>query len=126
MKMEKFSFLNAIHSEYIAELYEQYKKFPDSVEPSWRAFFQGFDFGNTSYNGHSLTEESSAAEVVQQIPEKVQKEFKVINLIDAYRPRGHLFTKTNPIRERREHEPTLDLENFGLTENDLDETFEAG
>ncbi|MFA7447078.1 MAG: 2-oxoglutarate dehydrogenase E1 component [Weeksellaceae bacterium] len=124
--MEKFSFLNAIHSEYIAELYEQYKKFPDSVEPSWRAFFQGFDFGNTSYNGHSLTEESPAAEVVQEIPEKVQKEFKVINLIDAYRSRGHLFTKTNPIRERREHEPTLDLENFGLTENDLDETFEAG
>lgn len=124
--MEKFSFLNAIHSEYIAEMYEQYQKFPDSIEPSWRAFFQGFDFGNTSYNGQSLTEESSSQVVDSSIPEKVEKEFKVINLIDAYRSRGHLFTKTNPIRERREHEPNLDLEHFGLSDKDLDETFDAG
>ncbi|MDD3771343.1 MAG: 2-oxoglutarate dehydrogenase E1 component [Weeksellaceae bacterium] len=124
--MEKFSFLNALHSEYIAELYEQYKHYPDSVEPSWRAFFQGFDFATTSYNGHSLTEERATEEINYEIPEKIQKEFKVINLIDAYRSRGHLFTKTNPIRERRQHYPTLDLNNFGLTESDLDETFDAG
>src|SRR5690606_37101306 len=55
-----------------------------------------------------------------------QKEFKVIQLIDAYRSRGHLFTKTNPVRERRQHVPTLELSNFGLTENDLNETFKAG
>src|SRR5690606_8887424 len=67
-----------------------------------------------------------AQQVANEIPEKVQKEFKVINLIDAYRTRGHLFTKTNPVRERRQHYPTLDLENFGLSENDLDETFNAG
>ncbi len=123
--MERFSFLNAIHSEYISELYEQYQKFPDSVEPSWKAFFQGFDFASTSYNGHSLTGESNS-EIEAEIPEKVQKEFKVINLIDGYRNRGHLFTKTNPVRERRQYTPTLDLENFGLTEKDLDETFNAG
>ncbi len=123
--MERFSFLNAIHSEYISELYEQYQKFPDSVEPSWKAFFQGFDFASTSYNGHSLNGESNS-EIIAEIPEKVQKEFKVINLIDGYRNRGHLFTKTNPVRERRQYTPTLDLENFGLTEKDLDETFNAG
>ena len=123
--MERFSFLNAIHSEYISELYEQYQKFPDSVEPSWKAFFQGFDFASTSYNGHSLNGEFTS-ENIAEIPEKVLKEFKVINLIDGYRNRGHLFTKTNPVRERRQHSPTLDLENFGLTEKDLDETFDAG
>src|SRR5690606_27282352 len=123
--MERFSFLNAIHSEYISELYEQYQKFPASVEPSWKAFFQGFDFASTSYNGHSLNGESNS-EIIAEIPEKVQKEFKVINLIDGYRNRGHLFTKTNPVRERRQYTPTLDLENFGLTEKDLDETFDAG
>src|SRR5690606_4906427 len=123
--MERFSFLNAIHSEYISDLYEQYKKYPDSIEPSWKAFFQGFDFASTSYNGHSLNGEVSS-EVVAQIPEKVQKEFKIVNLIDAYRNRGHLFTKTNPVRERRHHSPTLELQNFGLSESDLDETFDAG
>lgn len=122
--MEKFSFLNAIHSEYISDLYEQYQQYPDSIEPSWKAFFQGFDFANTSYNGHSLTEAPETA--AAQIPENLQKEFKVINLIDAYRTRGHLFTKTNPVRERRQHTPTLDLENFGLSEKDLDLTFDSG
>ncbi len=43
--MDRFSFLNAAHTAYFAELYDQYLKYPDSVEPSWRAFFQGFDFG---------------------------------------------------------------------------------
>ncbi|MFV0303939.1 MAG: 2-oxoglutarate dehydrogenase E1 component [Moheibacter sp.] len=123
--MEKFSFLNAVHSEYISELYGQYQKFPDSVEPSWKAFFQGFDFASTSYNGHSLSDEISN-DVITQVPEKVQKEFKVITLIDAYRTRGHLFTKTNPVRERRQYAPTLELVNFDLTEADLDETFGAG
>lgn len=123
--MEKFSFLNAVHSEYIAELYEQYRQHPDSTEPSWRAFFQGFDFANTSYNGTSLVE-MSQENFSQEIPEKVQKEFKVIALIDAYRSRGHLFTKTNPVRERRTHLPTLDLAQFGLSEKDLDTTFDAG
>lgn len=122
--MEKFSFLNAIHSEYISDLYEQYRQFPDSIEPSWKAFFQGFDFASTSYNGHSLNGEY-ADQAAAQIPENVQKEFKVINLIDGYRTRGHLFTKTNPVRERRQHAPTLELKNFGLSESDLDLSFDA-
>jgi 2-oxoglutarate dehydrogenase E1 component len=49
----------------------------------------------------------------------------VINLIDGYRTRGHLFTKTNPVRERRKYLPSLDIENFGLSEKDLKTTFKA-
>ena len=48
--MDRFSFLNAAHTEFFADLYEQYTQNPDSVEPSWRSFFQGFDFGMTTYN----------------------------------------------------------------------------
>lgn len=123
--MEKFSFLNAVHSEFIGEMYEQYQKFPDTIEPSWKAFFQGFDFANSTYNGHTLLG-NATSEIVAEIPENLQKEFKVITLIDAYRTRGHLFTKTNPVRERRQYFPTLGIENFGLTEDNLDETFNAG
>jgi len=47
-------------------------------------------------------------------------------LIDAYRTRGHLFTKTNPVRARRTFEPSLDIKNFGLSDADLDLTFNAG
>lgn len=123
--MDKFSFLNAVHTEYIGELYEKYRQYPDSIEPSWKAFFQGFDFANETYNGETITEENAQV-VVKQIPENIQKEFKVINLINAYRTRGHLFTKTNPVRERRHYIPTLELENFDLKQSDLDLTFDAG
>ena len=115
--MDKFSFLNAVHTDFVADLYDQYLINPDSVEASWRSFFQGYDFANEKY---TLTE----AEV--QVPDNVFKEFKVIDLINGYRTRGHLFTKTNPVRERRKYTPTLEIENFGLNEKDLDTVFDAG
>ncbi len=117
--MDKFSFLNAAHTDFVADLYDQYVKNPDAVEPSWRSFFQGYDLANENY---SLTEE----EVEVEIPNEVRKEFLVIDLINGYRTRGHLFTKTNPVRERRQYSPTLDIENFGLTDKDLDTEFSAG
>ena len=120
--MDKYSFLNAAHTAYFADLYEQYQQDPDSVEPSWKAFFQGYDFGSDSYG--------ISGEIVEgvdtQIPEHFQKEFQVVKLIDDYRTRGHLFTKTNPVRDRRKYTPSLDLSNFGLSSADLDTVFNAG
>ena len=118
--MDKYSFLNAAHTAYFAQLYDQYLQHPDSLEPSWRAFFQGFDFGMES-SGNGTT-----ADIAPEVPEHLQREFKVVQLIDAYRKRGHLFTKTNPVRDRRAYNPNLALENFGLTQADLNETFNAG
>ena len=120
--MDKYSFLNAAHTVYFAELYEQYLSDPDSVEPSWRAFFQGYDFGSESYGLNVEIDEG----VSTKVPEHVNKEFKVVNLIDGYRTRGHLFTRTNPVRERRKYAPTLDIENFDLDQKDLDTVFNAG
>ena len=101
-------------------MYDEYLQRPDTLEPSWRAFFQGFDFGIENSNGSKLVENESV------VPEKLQKEFKVVQLIDGYRKRGHLFTKTNPVRERRKYQPTLDIENFGLEKSDLEDIFSAG
>lgn len=119
--MDRFSFLNAVHPAYIADLYDKYLQYPDSIEPSWRAFFQGFDFGIENGSLEALGIEQNG----QEIPENLLKEFQVIKLIDGYRTRGHLFTKTNPVRARRKYSPTLDLENFGLTEADLKTKFKA-
>jgi 2-oxoglutarate dehydrogenase E1 component len=130
--MDKYSFLNAAHTSFFSEMYDRYLTSPDSVEPSWRAFFQGFDFGLESQledlgveplmNGETAT--INGREVA--IPQSIQKEFKVIRLIDGYRSRGHLFTETNPVRERRKYEPSLDIGEFGLEEGDLDIVFDAG
>ncbi len=119
--MDNFSFLNAAHSAYFADLYDQYIENPDSLEPSWRAFFQGYDFGT---NNNFIEEIVDG--VTHQIPDNVKKEFNVINLIDAYRSRGHLFTKTNPVRDRRTYNPNLSINNFDLSESDLDKIFNAG
>ncbi|MBP8792870.1 MAG: 2-oxoglutarate dehydrogenase E1 component [Lutibacter sp.] len=131
--MDKFSFLNAVHSGFIADLYDQYLISPDSVEPSWRSFFQGYDFANESYSLKDevettiySTNNSSYKESCPEVPDTVLKEFRVIDLINGYRTRGHFFTKTNPVRERRKYTPTLAIENFGLSESDLDTVFDAG
>ena len=117
--MDKFSFLNAAHTGFIADLYDQYLVNPDAVEPSWRSFFQGYDLANEDYS-------FSEQEIPVGIPQEVKKEFLVADLINGYRTRGHLFTETNPVRDRRQYAPTLALDNFGLTENDLDKEFSAG
>ena len=121
--MDKYSFLNAAHTAYFAELYDQYLQNPDSVEPSWRAFFQGFDFGSESYG---MVDQPVDAASCEHVSESLIKEFQVIKLIDGYRTRGHLFTKTNPVRERRKYAPTLEIENFGLSKSDLNTVFSAG
>ncbi|MES2512607.1 MAG: 2-oxoglutarate dehydrogenase E1 component [Bacteroidota bacterium] len=113
--MDKFSFVGTSDVNAIESLFLQYNQNPDSVDASWRDFFKGFEFARTSYDA-----EGGA------IPENVTKEFKVIGLITGYRQRGHLFTKTNPVRQRRTYEPTLALENFGLSDKDLDTVFQAG
>jgi 2-oxoglutarate dehydrogenase E1 component len=123
--MDPYSFLNAAHTSFFADLYDKYLKNPDSVEPSWRAFFQGYDFGSESHGFFNEEAVVSTADI-SEMPESMQKEFQVIRLIDGYRSRGHLFTETNPVRERRKYSPTLDLENFGLTEADLNTVFSAG
>jgi len=46
-------------------------------------------------------------------------------LIEGYRTRGHLFTKTNPVRDRRTYAPDLAIENFGLSQADMNTVFDA-
>lgn len=134
--MDKFSFLNAVHAQLIDDMYKQYQKYPDALEPSWKAFFQGFDFALEHYNDddsadNNATASTAPVQYAQQavanktVSDDIAKEFMVVNLIEAYRSRGHLFTKTNPIRERRHYFPTLDVENFGLSKDDLNKKFNS-
>lgn len=112
--MDKFSFLGNTSIDWIEEQYEKYRKDSESIERDWAHFFEGFEFARKNYDTDA------------EIPENVQKEFKVLNLIQGYRARGHLFTRTNPVRDRRQYKPTLDLENFGLADGDLATVFQAG
>ncbi|TCC82896.1 2-oxoglutarate dehydrogenase E1 component [Pedobacter hiemivivus] len=113
--MDNLSYLSGANAEYIESLYQSYKEDANSVEFGWQKFFEGFDFGR----------DSSGTSVSSEAPEHFLKEINVLNMINGYRQRGHLFTHTNPVRERRQHLPTLDIENFGLAKSDLDIVFNA-
>jgi len=115
--MDKYSYIANAHGNYIEELYQSYQKDPESVDQSWQQFFEGFEFSQQNYNGIASSDAS---------PKVSSKETLVRNLIQAYRMRGHLKSDTNPVRERRSHDARIDLEDFGLSEQDLKEEFSVG
>ncbi|MDR9442218.1 MAG: 2-oxoglutarate dehydrogenase E1 component [Schleiferiaceae bacterium] len=125
--MDRFSFLGGVHATFIDDLYQKYLRSPDTIEPSWRAFFQGYDFAVEEYGEEAAADGRAVAEGLshEEIAAEIRKEFQVLELIDDYRHRGHLFTETNPVRTRREYFPKLHLENYGLQERDLDLQFQA-
>lgn len=117
--MKDLSFITASHPSYIENLYTDFKKNPESVDVDLRKFFEGFDFAVNSQNGHAKGGEDAAVA-------NLDKEFGVYQLILAYRKKGHLISKTNPIRERKDRRANLDLAYFGLSDNDLETQFESG
>ena len=140
--MDKYSFLNAANTQFFADLYDQYLENPDSVEASWRAFFQGFDFARESYGDDFFQESvpqevstvtapvaSSVASTPQAAPVpvsgKIEKELQVLNLIKAYQRQGHLLAQIDPLKERKAPQVSLSLEKFGLSQADLSTVFDA-
>jgi 2-oxoglutarate dehydrogenase E1 component len=111
--MNAKSYLSNADVNYIDDLYKQYKTDHESVDFGWQKFFEGFELGQ----GKDFSNE---------ISEDAINEIKVLNLINDYRKRGHLFTRTNPVRERRKYEPSLAIKNYGLEESQLETSFNAG
>uniref|UniRef100_UPI004047BCEC 2-oxoglutarate dehydrogenase E1 component n=3 Tax=Algoriphagus sp. TaxID=1872435 RepID=UPI004047BCEC len=130
--MDKFTYIANAHVSYIDELYAAYKLDASSIDPSWKEFFDGFDFALTHY-GEGIGQSSPSGEVkstalsgtIMEV-ESLPQEIRVRAMIHAYRSRAHLRSKTNPVRERRDRKPLIDPENFGLGEGDMATIFEAG
>ncbi|WP_335985973.1 multifunctional oxoglutarate decarboxylase/oxoglutarate dehydrogenase thiamine pyrophosphate-binding subunit/dihydrolipoyllysine-residue succinyltransferase subunit [Glycomyces sp. MUSA5-2] len=57
---------------------------------------------------------------------QIDKNARVIELIHAYRVRGHLMADTNPLHYEIRRHPDLDILSHGLTLWDLDRTFPVG
>lgn len=115
-KMDKYSYISNADVGYIDELYQSFKEDPSSVDETWQKFFEGYEFSLQKYGENGAPTEGLEG----------SNEIKVRNLIYAHRSRAHLKSDTNPVRQRREHNVRLNLENFGLTEKDLNEEFEVG
>ncbi|GAB2772907.1 2-oxoglutarate dehydrogenase E1 component [Hymenobacter luteus] len=135
--MDAYSYIANAHGEYIDQLYQSYKADPQSVDVSWQKFFEGFDFaqqypeaGVGQADGEGVlgttasTNQAGAIRAVDTVA--ADKETQVRNLIHAYRSRGHLVARTNPVRERKDRKARLNLQDFGLSDADLDTKFKNG
>lgn len=119
--MKDFSYITSSHPSYIEQLYQDFSRSPESIDPDLRKFFEGFDFAVTQLEGKPSTAAIASGSEIDW-----KKELGVYRLILGYRNKGHLIAKTNPIRERKDRGANLDLGFFGLSEADLDATFYAG
>ena len=122
--MSNYSYLSNADPKAIEALYQQYSQDPASVDEGWKKFFEGFDFAQEAFpmlpGEQAPSKSSTSGSLVSD------KEVQVRNLIHAYRTRAHLRSKTNPVRERRDRKPILDLEDFGLSSADLNTEFNSG
>jgi len=111
--MDKLSYIFNAEPAYIDSIYAQYTQDPESIDTDWRLFFEGFEFhtGNGDVSGGGAIN---------------TKEFSVLGIINGFRMRGHLLSDTNPVRQRKDRKPNLDLADYNLTEADLDTPFAAG
>jgi 2-oxoglutarate dehydrogenase E1 component len=113
-----YSYVSSSDNTFIDGLYADYRRNPESVDASWRQFFKGVEF--------ALKRPEESAEAGAVTATNLARELKVYRLIDSYRSRGHLVSTTNPIRERVNRHPRLDLEDHGLSSADLEESFAVG
>jgi len=95
---------------------------PDAVDPTWRAFFQGFALGNAGGAPATLDAEAAAGlAIVDSL-----KQSHVHYLINAYRALGHLQAHLDPLSDAPPPSPKLSLAQFALEETDLDTSFDIG
>ena len=67
-----------------------------------------------------------AQDVAVSHEDEIGKQARVLELIHAYRVRGHLMADTDPLEYRQRSHPDLDIGNHGLTLWDLDREFATG
>src|ERR1700719_3865875 len=101
--------------ELIDQNYQRWQQDPASVDPSWAAFFEGFELGN-------LPQRKGAPAVAA--PRATVRESPLQTRIDglgyAYRTLGHTIARGNPLAEKRPENPQLSLRELGFSEKDLD------
>ncbi len=133
MQAKPFDF--GVNTGFVEELYAQYQENPENVDASWRSFFEkrqadvGSATGVYPKNGaaRAVTSAVEAKTPVtptnQELMAKVVTRARVVQLINAYRVRGHLFAHVDPLGVQPSAPLELELGNFELHESDLDKQF---
>ena len=105
------------NADAIEAAYASWLENPDSVDATWRAFFQGFTLGQSG-NGAAGFSGSADVNVVAS-----RKQVMVSRYINAHRAHGHLQAHLDPLSDPPPDHPRLSLDHFEFTEADMDESF---
>jgi 2-oxoglutarate dehydrogenase E1 component len=128
--------LSGGNAGFIEDLYEQFLRDPNEVDPAWREYFVGLQ-GNGTDVAHGPIRERLLARA-QQPPTPAKsaggrsdaasaKQGAVSRLIQVYMNRGHLIANLDPLGMQERAKPyVLDLQYFGLSDSDLDTEFFTG
>ena len=100
--------------------YAQWCEDPRSVEESWSAFFQGFELGVAQLKRKEEAPPASAVPGAACSDNDLVFFGRVVALIYNYRTLGHTQAHINPLEDQPERNTRLNLDQFGLTESDLD------
>ena len=121
------------NAAYIEDLYEQYLVSPDSVGPQWKSYFDGFkgreagDIPHSAVIAHIGEASRNAANAGLGGGASDERERNVGRLITAYRSRGHLGARLDPLGlSPPVNPPDLDLPFHNLSSSDLDAEFSTG
>jgi len=101
----------------IDDNYERWRSNPQSVDPDWAAFFEGFELGftKTEENGETATAEPTPG----TLPDS-SLQTRVEALVYAYRTLGHTIADLDPLDLLKRSNPLLSLKELGLEERELD------
>src|SRR6202165_5445099 len=100
--------------ELIDENYRRWQENPASVDPSWSAFFEGFELGNLPQRN------GAAVAAPRAVTRESSLQTRIAGLVYAYRTLGHTIARVNPLAEKRPENPLLTLRELGFSEKDLD------
>lgn len=126
--MRDFSYITNSSPSFIESLYQDFINDPNSVDPEFRKFFEGFDFamsnGKAGSNGAQLAlGKDTSSKQVTSAEADWKREISIYRLILGYRNKGHLLAKTNPIRPRKDRGANLDLSFLGSQTRTLTRNF---
>lgn len=121
------------NASYIEDLYEQYLVSPDSVDPKWKTYFDGFqgreagDIPHSAVIAHIADAAKNAVKSGTADAAGDERERNVGRLITAYRSRGHLGARLDPLSlTAPTNPPDLGLPFHSLSESDLGSEFSTG
>ncbi len=122
--MSNTSFATRWNADLIDEKYAQWRDHPESLDPVWKAFFEGFELasGEETVSGTAAAPASASG----ASESRLVKQARFTGAIYAYRSIGHTQARINPLQKEYPQNPRLSLERLGFTEADLDEKYFTG